>query len=78
MTRASLRERPYRQRAGLETGGLTEVRGPGDGIGERRCMDGQAHDNHSTKGTGGEHMQHHHNKRYTHKSVTHNEKRENK
>lgn len=81
MKRASLRERLYWQRGGLETGGLTEGDGPGEGIRERKCMDGhimgQAHNN-STRAQD-EHMQHHHVKLYTHsdtcsiKNITHDE-----
>lgn len=88
MKRASLRERLYWQRGGLETGGLIEGDGPGKGIGERKCMDGhvmgQAHNNDTRAQD--EHMQHHHIKHYTHSDTcnirnirnTHNENTETK
>lgn len=61
LKRASLRERLYWQRGGLETGGLTEGDGPGEGMeGEEKAwmghVTGQAH-SHGTR-VQDEHMQH--------------------
>lgn len=61
LKRASLRERLYWQRGGLETGGLTEGDGPGEGMRETRGMDRAHHGTSSQsqhRGAGWKHARH--------------------